>query len=409
MPTKANSLTVDPSLSSFLTKEVLPGLSIRSEDFWSSFESILDLFQARNSVLLEERKNLQTHIDQYHIQHRGEPHNAEEYHTFLRTIGYLQEEGEDFCISTAKVDPEIATIAAPQLVVPIANARFALNAANARWGSLYDALYGTNVIAMEKGEEIKAGFDPVRGMQVVAFAKHFLNDTIPYEDVVDFVLNEELGELEVVLSDATRTKLMYPKQFVGYTSDCDTQQQENSASSSSSSPHTPRLRCLLFKHNNLHLEIQRDFSHFIGQDDPAGIKDIVLEAAVTTIQDCEDSVAAVDAEDKIGVYRNWLGLMKGDLTAQFQKKGQEVTRSLTADRLYSVARSNHRMTKKTLVLPGRSVLLIRNVGHLMTTSAILDRHGQETPEGIMDAMFSILIAKHKTIPFKISGREVCIL
>lgn len=368
------NLTIDPILSSFLADEALTGLNIEPDEFWAAFESILDLFHSRNSCLLDERQEFQSRIDDFHLKRKGVSHNADEYESFLRDIGYIVPEGEDFSISTSNVDPEIACTAAPQLVVPISNARFSLNAANARWGSLYDALYGTDVIP--KVSDGVVGHDPVRGAEVVSFAKQFLDETFPlssgsFKDVTDFILDDH-NSLKVVLSDRTHSELASPGQFVGYVG-------------GGSSP----LSSLLFKHNDLHVEVQRDRMHVIGKSDPAGIKDIFLEAAVTTIQDCEDSVAAVDALDKVGVYRNWLGLMRGDLSASFEKHGKQVTRSLAPDRCYTRA-----CGEGSLTLPGRSVLLIRNVGHLMTTPAVLDRHGREVPEGIMDAMFTILIAKH---------------
>ena len=380
MTTPNCSLTVDPLLARFLSEEVLPGLSISSDTFWTSFENVLDLFHDRNIALLEERQVLQQQIDKYHLERRGKPHNSEEYIQFLKDIGYIVPQGDDdFSIITDSVDPEIASIAAPQLVVPISNARFALNAANSRWGSLYDALYGTDMIAkIEKNEsELSGGYDRVRGSKVIDFAKKFLNESIPlvtgsYEEVVDFSLDESKN-LVLVLANDTKTQLCSPEQFVGYTVNDETGELKN----------------ILFKHNNLHIEIQRDRCHFIGKDDPASIKDVIVESAVTAIQDCEDSVAAVDAEDKVGVYRNWLGLMKGNLTSTFVKNGRSVTRSLVDDRVYTCAKSG-----TDLVLPGRSILLIRNVGHLMTTPAVLDRHGRQVPEGIMDALFTILIAKH---------------
>jgi malate synthase len=285
----------------------------------------------------------------------------------------LLEEGDDFSIETSDVDPEIKTIAGPQLVVPVSNARFALNAANARWGSLYDALYGTDVISEEDGAERVGGYNPERGNKVIAFAKNFLNETVPlkdgsYEDAISFMI---LGEsLQVELSDGTRSELKNTNQYIGFAGDI-------------SNP-----TGILLKNNNLHLEIQIDKDHNIGMEDPAGIKDVLVESAITTIQDCEDSVAAVDAADKVVVYRNWLGLMKGDLKETFIKGGSEMTRSLNSDRSYT-SKDN-----KKLNLPGRSLMLVRNVGHLMTNPAVLDKNGNEIPEGILDAMFTICISKH---------------
>jgi malate synthase len=322
---------------------------------------------------LAKRESLQKQIDNWHLERKGQEHNALEYKNFLKEIGYLLEEGDDFSIETSDVDPEIKTIAGPQLVVPVSNARFALNAANARWGSLYDALYGTDVISEEDGAERVGGYNPERGNKVIAFAKNFLNETVPlkdgsYEDAISFMI---LGEsLQVELSDGTRSELKNTNQYIGFAGDI-------------SNP-----TGILLKNNNLHLEIQIDKDHNIGMEDPAGIKDVLVESAITTIQDCEDSVAAVDAADKVVVYRNWLGLMKGDLKETFIKGGSEMTRSLNSDRSYT-SKDN-----KKLNLPGRSLMLVRNVGHLMTNPAVLDKNGNEIPEGILDAMFTICISKH---------------
>ena len=283
----------------------------------------------------------------------------------------MLEEGDDFSIETSDVDPEIKTVAGPQLVVPVSNARFALNAANARWGSLYDALYGTDLISEDDGSERSGGYNPVRGNKVIAFAKNFLNETVPlkegyYEDATSFMI---LGEsLQVELSDGTRSELKNTNQYIGFAGD----------------PNNPRG--ILLKNNNLHLEIQIDKDHNIGMEDLAGIKDVLLESAITTIQDCEDSVAAVDASDKVLVYRNWLGLMKGDLQETFTKGNSEMTRSLNPDRSYTLKDG------KELSLPGRSLMLVRNVGHLMTNPAVLDKDGNEIPEGILDAMFTICLS-----------------
>ena len=366
-------LHVSKELDNFLREELTPGINIQPSLFWKSLESILDTFGPKNIELLAKRDSLQEQIDNWHIQRKDQDHNAAEYKSFLKEIGYLLEEGDDFSIETSDVDPEIKTIAGPQLVVPVMNARFALNAANARWGSLYDALYGTNVISEEDGAERVGGYNPARGSKVIAFAKNFLNETVPlksgvYEDAISFMI---LGEsLQVVLSDGTRTELKDTNQYIGFSGD------NNNPSG------------ILLKNNNLHLEIQIDKDHNIGMDDPAGIKDVLVESAITTIQDCEDSVAAVDAADKVIVYRNWLGLMKGDLKETFMKGESEMTRSLNPDRTYT-SKDN-----KELTLPGRSLMLVRNVGHLMTNPAVLDKNGNEIPEGILDAMFTICISKH---------------
>ena len=366
-------LHVSKELDNFLREELVTGINIQPSLFWKSLESILDTFGPKNIELLAKRDSLQEQIDNWHIQRKDQDHNAAEYKSFLKEIGYLLEEGDDFSIETSDVDPEIKTIAGPQLVVPVMNARFALNAANARWGSLYDALYGTNVISEEDGAERVGGYNPARGSKVIAFAKNFLNETVPlksgvYEDATSFMI---LGEsLQVVLSDGTRTELKDTNQYIGFSGD------NNNPSG------------ILLKNNNLHLEIQIDKDHNIGMDDPAGIKDVLVESAITTIQDCEDSVAAVDAADKVIVYRNWLGLMKGDLKETFIKGESEMTRSLNPDRTYT-SKDN-----KELTLPGRSLMLVRNVGHLMTNPAVLDKNGNEIPEGILDAMFTICISKH---------------
>ena len=370
---KYGSLHVSKQLDTFLREEVVNGINIQPNLFWKSLESILDTFGPKNIELLAKRESLQKQIDNWHLERKGQEHNALEYKNFLKEIGYLLEEGDDFSIETSDVDPEIKTIAGPQLVVPVSNARFALNAANARWGSLYDALYGTDVISEEDGAERVGGYNPERGNKVIAFAKNFLNETVPlkdgsYEDAISFMI---LGEsLQVELSDGTRSELKNTNQYIGFAGDI-------------SNP-----TGILLKNNNLHLEIQIDKDHNIGMEDPAGIKDVLVESAITTIQDCEDSVAAVDAADKVVVYRNWLGLMKGDLKETFIKGGSEMTRSLNSDRSYT-SKDN-----KKLNLPGRSLMLVRNVGHLMTNPAVLDKNGNEIPEGILDAMFTICISKH---------------
>ena len=369
----STSLTISKHLQDFLENEVLDGLDITKEHFWSSFEKIINEFSPRNKALLEKREDIQTQIDNWHLEHKGKDLNYEEYKSFLTDIGYIAPRSPDFSISTDNVDPEIKTIAGPQLVVPVMNARFALNAANARWGSLYDALYGTDVISEEDGSEKVGGYNPVRGDKVIDFAKNFLDETIPLEqgsfkDVLGFEFIE--GKIKALLPEIGKIGLKNPAQYIGYSDD------GNNAYS------------LLFKNNNLHFEIQIDPNHSIGQTDKAGIKDILMESAITTIQDYEDSVAAVDGEDKTAVYRNWLGLMKGDLTESFDKNGSLLTRELNADRTYTTADGND------LTLPGRSLMLVRNVGHLMTNPGVLDAQGNEVPEGIIDAMFTICIAMH---------------
>ena len=367
------SLKVSQELDNFLTDELLPGLDISPDAFWESFERVLDEFGPRNKELLAKRTEIQKTIDNWHISKKGSPHNHDEYVNFLKEIGYLLEEGDDFEITTQNVDEEIALVAGAQLVVPIMNARFSLNATNARWGSLYDALYGTDMISEEEGAEKTGPYNPIRGNKVIEFSKNFLDESVPlssgkYADVTGFKINQ--GSLEISTSDQSSTELKDESQFIGFTGDSD-----NPSS-------------ILFKNNNLHIEIEIDPEDSIGKDDPANIKDVCLESAVTAIQDLEDSVAAVDAEDKSLGYRNWLGLMKGDLKESFFKGGEEMTRTLNEDRNYSDKNGQE------ITLPGRSVLLVRNVGHLMTNPAILDGSNNEVPEGIMDAMFTICIGKH---------------
>ena len=371
--TDSVSLTISNHLKDFLENEVLEGLDISTEHFWSSFEKIVNEFSPRNKALLQKRENIQSQIDNWHIERIDQDFSLEEYKTFLTNIGYITPRSSNFSISTNNVDPEIKTIAGPQLVVPVMNARFALNAANARWGSLYDALYGTDVISENDGAEKVGGYNPVRGDKVIGFAKNFLDETVPleqgsYNDVLGFEFVD--GNLQALLPDFGKVSLKKPSQYIGY--------KDNGNNSYD----------LLFKNNNLHFEIQIDPNHPIGQTDKAGIKDILMESAITTIQDCEDSVAAVDGEDKTAVYRNWLGLMKGDLKESFDKNGSLMTRELDPDRTYITSEGND------LVLPGRSLMLIRNVGHLMTNPGVLDSQGNEVPEGIIDAMFTICIAMH---------------
>ena len=370
---KYGNLQVSEELDNFLRNEVVPGIDVDPDDFWKSFEKVLDEFGGKNKELLEKRETIQTQIDNWHLSNKDQEHNHDEYVNFLKEIGYLLDEGEDFEITTQNVDDEIKKVAGAQLVVPVMNARFSLNAANARWGSLYDALYGTDMISEEGGAEKSGPYNPIRGDKVIEFSKNFLDESVPlssvsYSEVTGFSV--ENGVLKVSTSDQSSDALKDNEQLVGYSGDSD-----NPSS-------------ILLKNNNLHIEIQVDKEDSVGKDDPAGIKDVMVESAVTTIQDLEDSVAAVDAEDKTIAYRNWLGLMKGDLKETFVKGDQEMTRSLNADREYS------RSDGESLTLPGRSVLLVRNVGHLMTNPAVLDKEGNEIPEGILDAMFTICIAKH---------------
>ena len=367
------SLSVSIKLDEFLTSEVLPDLNITSDHFWQSLEAIVQEFGPRNRELLGLRETIQQKIDDWHLSNKGQTHDFESYKSFLKEIGYLTEDKGEFTIETQNVDPEIAAIAGPQLVVPVMNARFALNAANARWGSLYDALYGTDMISEDDGATRAGAYNPVRGDKVIAFAKNFLDEHFPlsqgsYNDVSSFSLVDSSLSMGTVSGELTSLK--DAAQFQGY---------QGSAENPSG---------ILLKNNNLHAEIQIDPSHSVGATDKAGIKDVLLESAVTTIQDCEDSVAAVDGEDKVEVYRNWLGLMKGDLKETFIKGGSEMTRSLNLDREYLSPNGSQ------FSVPGRSLMLVRNVGHLMTNPAILDQDGLEIPEGILDAMFTICIAMH---------------
>ena len=367
------SLSVSIKLDEFLTSEVLPDLNITSDHFWQSLEVIVQEFGPRNRELLGLRETIQQKIDDWHLSNKGQTHDFESYKSFLKEIGYLTEDKGEFTIETQNVDPEIATIAGPQLVVPVMNARFALNAANARWGSLYDALYGTDMISEDDGATRAGAYNPVRGDKVIAFAKNFLDEHFPlsqgsYNDVSSFSLVDNSLSMGTVSGELIALK--DTAQFQGYLGSA-----ENPSG-------------ILLKNNNLHAEIQIDPSHSVGATDKAGIKDVLLESAVTTIQDCEDSVAAVDGEDKVEVYRNWLGLMKGDLKETFIKGGSEMTRSLNLDREYLSPNGSQ------FSVPGRSLMLVRNVGHLMTNPAILDQDGLEIPEGILDAMFTICIAMH---------------
>ncbi|QFU22934.1 malate synthase G [Shewanella eurypsychrophilus] len=368
---QVGNLQVASSLFQLINEQIIPGTGISSDKFWGKLESIMDDLIPKNRALLEKRETLQQTIDDWHLSHPE--HEPKAYRQFLEQIGYLVPEGAPFKIETENVDAEIAEQAGPQLVVPVKNARFALNAANARWGSLYDALYGTNAISEDGGAEIGTCFNPIRGSKVVAFAKRHLDQLAPlvigsHSEVAHYQVSDQ--SLLVTLNDGTDTQLQQSDKFVGYIG-C-----EQSPSS------------ILLKNNGLHVEIQIDRKHSIGKTDPAGVKDLLVEAAVTTIMDCEDSVAAVDAEDKCEVYRNWLGLMKGDLTATISKGGKSITRTLNDDRRYLSAEG------REMSLPGRSLLFVRNVGHLMTNEAILDKDGSEIPEGILDGMVTVLAAIH---------------
>lgn len=359
----------------FMTNEVLPNSGVDASKFWSDFEQLIEELTPKNKALLAKRDELQEKINEWHKQHRGQ-FDFEQYQSFLQEIGYLEPEVDDFEITTENVDDEIAKQAGPQLVVPITNARYALNAANARWGSLYDALYGTDVISEEGGAQRGKGYNPVRGEKVIAYVRAFLDEAVPlreysHKDAVQYAVVN--GTLTVTVKDGQTTTLQDGEKFVGY----------------QGSPEQPSA--VLLKNNGLHIEIQIDRTHPIGQTDAAGIKDVYLESALTTIMDCEDSVAAVDAEDKVLVYRNLLGLVRGDLTANFTKGNKIVTRALQPDRVYTTPNG------ETLTLPGRSLMFVRNVGHLMTNSTILLENGEEVYEGILDAVVTTLIMKHSLL------------
>lgn len=367
------NLKVADVLYRFVRNEVLPGLYIDELQFWGGFSNLVTELSDDNRKLLRKRDELQYQIDNWHKAHRGAAFSHAEYKEFLKDIAYLAPEVDDFCITTENVDAEIATQAGPQLVVPVKNARFALNAANARWGSLYDAAYGTDVITDRHGAERSEIYNPVRGKKVVEYGRDFLDRAAPldkgsHRQATHYHVFDR--NLLVEMEDGTTSMLQDKHKFAGFTG-------------SSDNPGG-----ILLRNNGLHLEIQIDRTSAIGRTDDAGVKDILVEAALTTIMDCEDSVAAVDAEDKVEVYRNWLGLMQGTLETSFHKKGRIVPRKLNPDRSYQGADG------KLVQLHGRSLLLIRNVGHLMMTDAILDSKGQEIPEGVMDAVLTSLIALH---------------
>nr|MDJ0644210.1 malate synthase G [Erythrobacter sp.] len=345
-------LQVDERLASFLETQVLAPLGRDADAFWQGFAALLADFAPRNAALLAKRESLQAQIDAWHTDRRGKPHDAAEYQAFLREIGYLVPEPGEFQIGTENVDPEIATMAGPQLVVPILNARFLLNAANARWGSLYDALYGTD--ALDAPPAKPGGYDKDRGNAVITRAKAILDEVVPLMETSWSDL--EVGSLEELENQIVGLGVHGGEELVGRTD-----------------------RSLLLRHNGLHIEIVVDRNSPIGRGDPAGIADINIEAALTTIADCEDSVAAVDAEDKLLAYANWLGIIRGDLEESFEKGGRTMTRKLNGDKAYTDDEGNEHS------LSGRSLMFVRNVGHLMTNPAILLPDGSEIPEGIMDA------------------------
>lgn len=370
---QVGGLQVAKVLFDFVNHEAIPGTGIAADAFWAGAEKVINDLAPKNKALLAKRDELQAKIDAWHQARAGQAHDAVAYKAFLQEIGYLLPEPADFQASTQNVDEEIARMAGPQLVVPVMNARFALNAANARWGSLYDALYGTDVISEANGAEKGKGYNKVRGDLVIAYARVFLDEAAPLEsgshvDATAYTVKN--GQLAVSLKNGSETGLKNAAQFIAFQGDA------------------AKPAAVLLKHNGLHFEIQIDPTSPIGQTDAAGVKDVLMEAALTTIMDCEDSVAAVDADDKTVVYRNWLGLMKGDLAEEVSKGGQTFTRTMNPDRVYTKADGSE------LTLHGRSLLFVRNVGHLMTNPAILDAAGNEVPEGIQDALFTSLIALH---------------
>lgn len=374
-------LHIDATLNEFIASSLLPDLGIDQDKFWQIFAEMIATLGPKNKALLAKRDDIQAKIDAWHRDNRDKPADFATYKAFLAEIGYLVPEGEDFSVSTSNVDPEISTIAGPQLVVPLTNARYALNAANARWGSLYDALYGTDAISFDDGMEITKEFNAKRAAAVIAWARNFLDETVPladgsHKDATGYVIAD--GGLRVSLSSGAETGLASPEDLAGYNGD------------------TGAPTSILFVHNGLHFEIVIDREHPIGKGDAAGIADLIMESAITTIMDCEDSVAAVDGEEKALVYTNWLGLMKGDLKAAFDKGGKTVERALNPDRTYTTLGGG------SLTLSGRSMLLARNVGHLMTTPAVLDADGNEVGEGLLDALVTVAIAKvgMETGPYK---------
>ena len=370
---QVNGLQIADTLYQFVAERVIPGSGIENQAFWAALEAIFTDLGPKNSALLAHRDELQAKIDTWHRTHAAHPVDQTAYKRFLQEIGYLLPPGEDFQITTANVDPEIAEVAGPQLVVPVTNARYALNAANARWGSLYDALYGTDVIEETEGAGRSGGFNPTRAARVVDYVMEFLDRTLPLQasghaQVVRYAVVERV--LILTLQDGGTTGLQNAESFVGYLGD----------------PSAPSA--VLLRNHGLHIELQIDKTHPIGKYHPGGIKDVVMEAAVTTIQDCEDSVSTVDAADKVLAYGNWLGLLKGDLTATLEKDGKTIERRLNPDRQYLAPDGSN------FSLPGRSLLFLRHVGHLMTSDAVLDGNGKGIPEGILDCMVTSLIAMH---------------
>lgn len=371
------NLKVDKGLYALVRDEIAPGTGIEADAFWEAFSDIVTAMAPENRALLDKRDAIQQQIDAWHLASKGEPMDSEAYAAFLSEIGYLIPEGEEFRVTTENVDAEIATISGPQLVVPTDNARYALNAANARWGSLYDAFYGTDVISEANGATRDTDYNPIRGAKVITETEKFLDEAIglasgSFADVTRFSLKAIEGkqQLRARLSDGSEVGLADTDKFVGFTQDGD------------------ELRAILFQNNGLHIEVQINREHPVGEAHPAGVVDVLLEAAITTIQDCEDSVAAVDAADKVQVYRNWNGIMRGTLETTFEKNGKPLTRRLAPDKTFTAPDGS------TLTLPGRSLLLIRNVGLHIYTDAVTTADGEEIPEGFLDAMVTTFAAVH---------------
>lgn len=371
------NLKIDADLYALVRDEIAPDTGVEADAFWKALGDIVAAFAPENKALLEKRDTLQQQIDAWHLARKDEPLDGEAYSAFLTEIGYLLPEGRDFTVITEDVDVEISLISGPQLVVPTDNARYALNAANARWGSLYDALYGTDVIDESDGATRSTTYNPIRGQKVIEYTERFLDEMVAletgnYADVKLFTRKAAHNEQQLlaILEDGSATGLADPTKFVGFT-------QEND-----------ELTAILLQNHGMHIEIQIDREHPVGKAHPAGVVDVILESAITTIQDCEDSVAAVDAADKVRVYRNWNGIMKGTLETTFEKNGEMVTRRLAPDKTFTTPDGS------TFTLPGRSLLLIRNVGLHMYTDAVLTEAGEEVPEGILDAMVTSFAAVH---------------
>ncbi|SFH98694.1 MULTISPECIES: malate synthase G [unclassified Pseudomonas] len=370
---QVGGLQVAKVLFDFVNNEAIPGTGITADQFWAGADKVIHDLAPKNKALLAKRDDFQARIDTWHQTHAGKAHDPVAYKAFLQDIGYLLPEAADFQATTQNVDDEIARMAGPQLVVPVMNARFALNASNARWGSLYDALYGTDAISEADGAEKGQGYNKVRGDKVIAFARAFLDEAAPlsagsHVDSTGYKIVD--GTLIVSLKGGSNSGLRDDAQLIGFQGD------------------SAQPIAILLKHNGLHFEIQIDANTPVGQTDAAGVKDVLVEAALTTIMDCEDSVAAVDADDKVVIYRNWLGLMKGDLAEEVSKGGKTFTRTMNADRVYTGVNG------QDVTLHGRSLLFVRNVGHLMTIDAILDKDGNEVPEGILDGLITSLAAIH---------------